>query len=443
MSDNFYRSGQAAKQLGVSSYHVRRLCEVGEITAELTGGQQWRIPASEIARLRREGIPDVPVEADDGDCASGSAFSDSDENDPPQGLLAAPSSELIEAAEEVKIVESRLKKRRVEKESEELEDWFRGRASQQAEREAAELQKAEAAQAAQRRRGWFDSWMQYALRSRPHDAPREIELEIHEAAQAALARLDPDQPRSTTQRLVDAIVEKVLRPWRQKKEIRSAIESAMDRLPWDINHRPEWASVKQEAMEAALAAISKMRAEATRRELQEVAWLAVQPMAQTYAQWKTCQDMAASVFLSGGSYEETKQAREAVGEALSQLPVGASQGVLDKTKEETLQPFRATIQKRKAEAEEREDQARRRAVAERRVDWRLLCHFEECIRELEEGEIEFDSPSDRWELEQDLKKRIRPMLLSAVHRDLEISDPDIDERMKELVDEHIEEFLDD
>ena len=67
MSDNFYRSGQAAKQLGVSSYHVRRLCEVGEITAELTTGQQWRIPGSEIARLRREGVPDIPVDSDDGE----------------------------------------------------------------------------------------------------------------------------------------------------------------------------------------------------------------------------------------------------------------------------------------------------------------------------------------------------------------------------------------
>jgi excisionase family DNA binding protein len=444
MPDNFYRSGQAAKQLGVSSYHVRRLCEVGEITAELTGGQQWRIPASEIARLRRDGIPDVPVESEDGDDHSAGAFPDPDADEPRGGLLAAPSVELIEAAEEVKVVENRLKKRRIEKESEELEDWFRGRERQQAEREAGERQKAEAAQAAQRRRHWFDSWMQYALRSRPYDAPQEIELEIHEAMQSALARFDPDQPRSTTQRLVDAAVQKVLRPWRLRKEIRSAIESAMNRLPWDINNRPEWASVKQEAMEAAMTAAAKMRAEATSKEMQEVAWLAVQPTARTYAQWKTCQDMAASVFLLGGSYEETKQARDAVGEALSRLPVGTSQGLLEKTSEETLRPFRATIQKRKAEAEEREDQARRRAAAERRVDWRLLRHFGECIRELEEKkEIEFDSASDRWELEQGLKKRIRPMMLSEVAEEQEMSDQDIDQLMEELVDKHIEEFLDD
>jgi excisionase family DNA binding protein len=140
MSDNFYRSGQAAKQLGVSSYHLRRLCEVGEINAELTAGQQWRIPASEIVRLRREGIPDIPVESDDGEDATYTS-SEGEPEDPPDGLLAAPSAELIEAAEEVKIVENRLRKRRVERESEEVEDWFRDRDRQQAAREAAERQR--------------------------------------------------------------------------------------------------------------------------------------------------------------------------------------------------------------------------------------------------------------------------------------------------------------
>src|ERR1035437_5852776 len=124
MSESYFRSGQVAKQLGVSSYHVRRLCEVGEINADLTAGQQWRIPASEIARLRREGIPDVPVESGDGDDdAIYTSSPETDPGEPPEGLLAAPSDELIEAAEDVKIVESRLKKRRVEKEAEEGEGW--------------------------------------------------------------------------------------------------------------------------------------------------------------------------------------------------------------------------------------------------------------------------------------------------------------------------------
>ena len=451
MPDSFYRSGQAAKQLGVSSYHIRRLCEVGEITAEITAGQQWRIPASEIARLRREGIPDVPVESEDGeDDSTHTSSPETDPGEPPEGLLAAPSDELIEAAEEVKIVESRLKKRRVEKEAEEVEDWFRDRNRRQAELATAERQKAEAVQAEQRRRKWLNSWIQHALNSRPHDAPRETELEIHQAVQTVLASVQPDQPWYTTQRLVDAAVEKVLRPWKRKKEIRSATESSLSRLPWDINYGREWAPVKQRALEAAAAAIGKLPADATSSEMQQVAWLAVQPMAQEYAQWQACRDLARSIILPGGTFEEDQQARQAVSEALARLPVGTSQKELEKTKEATLEPFRAAIQKRKADAQEREEQARREsekarqlADVERRVDRRLSSHLGEYLRELEEDDIEFESPTDRWELEKDLKKRIRPMLLSQVREEPEMSDQAIDELIEELVEEHIGEFLED
>jgi excisionase family DNA binding protein len=451
MPESFYRSGQAAKQLGVSSYHIRRLCEVGAITAEITAGQQWRIPESEIVRLRREGVPDVPVESEDGEDDSPSAsYRETDPDEPPDGLLAAPSEELIEAAEEVKIVESRLKKRRVEKDAEEVEDWFRDRNRRQAALEAAERQKAEAAQAEQRRRKWLDSWIQYGLNSRPYDAPQETGLEIHQAIQTALASIHPDQPQRTTQGLVDAAVAKALRPWKRKKEIRSAIESALRRLPWDINHRPEWAPVKQRALEAAAGAIGKLPADATSSEMEEVASLAVQPIAKEHAHWENCHNLARWIMLTGGTVEEDQQARQAVIEALARLPVGTSQKELENTKEATLESFRAAIQRRKADAQQREDQARRaserarqRADVERRIDRRMSSHLGEYIRELEEDEIEFENAADRWEMEKNLTKRIRPMLLSEVLEEPVMSDEDIDELIEELVEEHFKEFLDD
>jgi len=449
--ESFYRSGQAAKQLGVSSYHIRRLCEVGEITAEITAGQQWRISASEIARLRKEGIPDVPVESEDGeDDATRASYRETDPDEPPDGLLAPPSEELIEAAEEVRIVESRLKKRRVEKDAEEVEDWFRDRNRRHAALEAAERQKAEAAQAEQRRRKWLDSWIQYALNSRPYDAPQETALEIHQAVQTALASIHPDQPQRTTQGLVDAAVAKALRPWKRQKEIRSAIEVVLRRLGWDINHRAEWAPLKRRAFEAAAGAIGKLPADATSSEMEEVASLAVQPMAKEYAHWQNCQNLARWITLSGGTVEEDQQARQAVIEALARLPVGTSQKELEKTKEATLEVFRAAIQRRKAVAQQREDQARResekarqRAEVERRVDRRLSSHVGEYVRELEKDEIEFEDATDRWEMEKNLTKRIRPMLLSEVLKEPEMSEEEIDELLEELVEEHFKEFLDD
>ena len=65
ISESYYRTGQAAKQLGVSSYQVRRLCEAGEMAAETSAGQQWKIPGVEVARLRREGVPQVPVRVEE------------------------------------------------------------------------------------------------------------------------------------------------------------------------------------------------------------------------------------------------------------------------------------------------------------------------------------------------------------------------------------------
>ena len=444
MPEGFYRSGQAAKQLGVSSYYIRRLCEVGEISAEITTGQQWRIPASEIARLRREGIPDVPVESDNSaDDSTSTSYRTEDPGEPPEGFLAAPSEEVIGAAEEVKIVESRLQKRRIEKQAEELEDWFRERNRRQAALETAERQKAEASQAEQRRRKWLDMWIQYGLNSRPYDAPRETELEIHQAVQAALASLQPDQPQQTTQRLVDAAVAKALRPWRRKKEIRSALESALHRLSWDVNHRPEWAGLKQRALESAAAAIGKLPADASSSEMEEVARLAVEPMAKEYTHWQNCQNLATWIRLPDGNFEDQQEARQAVNEALSRLPVGTSQKELEKAKEAVLERFRTGIQEREEQARRESERARQRANVEWRVDRRLSSHLGEYLRELGEDEIEFEDVADRWALETDLKKRIRPLLLSEVREDPEMSDRDIDERIEDLVQEHVNEFLDD
>ncbi|HEY0944256.1 MAG TPA: helix-turn-helix domain-containing protein, partial [Opitutaceae bacterium] len=55
-----YRTGQAAHILNVSSHQIRRLCEVRMIHAELTAGNRWRIPASEVDRLKRDGVPPIP-----------------------------------------------------------------------------------------------------------------------------------------------------------------------------------------------------------------------------------------------------------------------------------------------------------------------------------------------------------------------------------------------
>ena len=86
-----YRSGQAAKVLGVSAHALRRLAEAGLVDADFTGSQ-WRFPAEEIQRLQREGLPPLPAMEEDG---LPSARSPQRGNKPEtEGLLAPPSEDL-------------------------------------------------------------------------------------------------------------------------------------------------------------------------------------------------------------------------------------------------------------------------------------------------------------------------------------------------------------
>jgi excisionase family DNA binding protein len=56
----FYATGQVARQLGTTLAAVRVLCENGVIAAETTVGGHWRVPASEVERLKRDGLPPIP-----------------------------------------------------------------------------------------------------------------------------------------------------------------------------------------------------------------------------------------------------------------------------------------------------------------------------------------------------------------------------------------------
>src|SRR5215469_3595737 len=105
MGEAWYRTGQVAKVLGVSSYTIRRLADSGLIEASYSG-HQWRIPASEVDRLLKEGIPDLPAAEIPPEAANSTK--------PPNGLLAEPSETVVAAAERVAVAENLLKQRRLE-----------------------------------------------------------------------------------------------------------------------------------------------------------------------------------------------------------------------------------------------------------------------------------------------------------------------------------------
>lgn len=427
MPESYYRTGQAAKQLGVSSYHIRRLCEAGEIAAEITNGQQWKIPAAEIARLKKEGVPPVPQELEPDEEPAPM------DEEPPEGLYDAPSAQVIEAAEEVKIVESRLRKRRLEREAEEVEDWFRDRERQQTREQAAERQRAEAAAAVQRRREWAQVWMQHALGSLPYGAPRELELEVHAAVANALEHLDASQPVAITKRLIDAAVAKGLRPWHRRKEVERAIESAMNRLPWDLRLGQEWIGLRQRAWEAAVDAAGRVRAEASYAEIEAAAIHATQPMIREHEHADRCRRIVAGIFMLHATTEEQDRAQDAARKAMAALPVGTSHAQLERAKETAVAPIVAEVARRKETAERESVERRKRQEAEWTATLQLS-HIETYLQR------EYDFSGGYFEMKREAD-RLRPGVLEALIEEL-LENPGMTaEEIRESIEDQVEDAM--
>ena len=431
MPESYYRTGQAAKELGVSSYHVRRLCEAGEIAAEITGGGQWRISLVEIRRLRKEGVPPVPQELpeeSDELIEVPPVFDDEEGSDDSE-----PAAEVMAAANGVRIAGSHLAKRRLEREAEEVEDWFRDRTQRETAAQAAECARIETAQAERRRRDWAENWTQYALNSIPPRAPRETELEVHGAVLQTLALLQPSQAEATTRRLVVAAVEKALAPWRRAQQRQEAVESALNQLAWDVRYRSEFAALKLRALELAATAVSRCRPDASLDELELAATQSLQPVMREYGHQKACQSLQAWINLPGATSEELELAKGIVRKALSALPVGTSQKQLEQAKQSALAPLAAKIGRRveseRAEAEERE--------AHRAAEWKVdarLGHVEVYLR----SEYEFDGGALAIHQEAArLRAAIREELIEELMDEPEMTREEIDQRIEELIDEDL------
>ncbi len=373
-----YRSGQAAKVLGVSAHTLRRLAEAGLVDADFTGSQ-WRFSVEEIERLQREGLPPLPAMEENG---LRSARSPVRGNKPEtEGLLAPPSEDLIADAEDLERQKLELQKLGVRRQIEEEMDFFRERDQEEEDRqdqrhlryqEQRHQQQREQIQVQdqQRRERWQSKWIHYALEKMPYDAPEEMKLPVHKQVIETLARLSLTESRRVIEQLVDAATEKALRPWRRQQEIQKVIEDA---LPYEIKYSDD----KPKAVKAAAESISKLRSEATREELELAAKEAIQPFVIKHEQMvaarehqKQCTWIVTLVWtqLREETSEVLELAKEAVANALRQLPVGCSMKMLEQARDRALVPIKKAIAKREEAAEAlrqtREAEARRKQQAE-------------------------------------------------------------------------------
>src|ERR1700720_3620202 len=189
MSNAYYRSGQAARVWAISPHLVRRLCEAGLIAGERTAGGQWKIPHSEVERLKKDGIPEIP---------SSLAHEDpqyEEEDSFPEESLPLPTSD--GAATSAKAVDN-----------EATRNWFRECRRVEAEtlsqQRQASLDKSARDQAEQEHIAWRDSWMAQALLRLPPGAPPETRLAVRETVDEVLTGLGPRHSWQVVDSLVKA-----------------------------------------------------------------------------------------------------------------------------------------------------------------------------------------------------------------------------------------------
>jgi excisionase family DNA binding protein len=404
MTEATYSTGQAAKLLGTSSYHIRRLCESSLIDAGLSEGNRWRIPASEVERLKGEGLPPIPQSIEEPPAAARAIApaiepAAPETRRPRQVENPAPPAEsdsVRDERDELTIAETQLKRRRVELEREEVEDQFRDRQRKTVQTAAAERRQLEQQQAAQRRREWESSWIQQALGAIPDDAPQESRIEVYQKTKAVLESLDSQQAPDITRRVVEAVVYQALQPHFQARRRTHAITEGIAAIPTALTaHRAK-------AKRAAEAAVAKLPANAALEDLQEAVGVAVGPIIAEIQHQKAKAEVLNSMRMWGwldATPDEQEQAREAVAAALDSVPAG---GDLHAAKAAALVPIEKAIKKRTAEKHRKETAAQ---VADSAL-WHINAYLRDNFPDVE--------LTERWEEESRLKAELRPVLIAEI-----------------------------
>jgi hypothetical protein len=370
---NFYRCGQAGKEVGISSYKIRRLAETGLIPDAEFNGAQWHIPVSAIERLKREGVPALPKVVDVDDEADAPAASQKDR--PTSTLLAPPSEEMIAAAEEaemsvhqLKAAQNNLERNKIRKEQTEIADYFTDREKRLQEREAEELQRyeeeleADASRqrkeaSAVKRQAFFSKWLEYGTARKPWGAPDEVRLDIHAAVLDALMKMDTNERDIVVQRLVDGAVERGLKTWKSAEAKREAIEHAISGLPWRMKNDKGWKVQSGKAAREAL-----MEAGGSEEEMETLAQAVLQPLIQQFEHAERIEEAINGVHVDYATQDELSDAHDSVREALKALPISSTSRQVNTVRDQALIPVKARVAERIASQEA----ARRREESKRR-----------------------------------------------------------------------------
>jgi excisionase family DNA binding protein len=356
----YFTTGQAAHQLGASQAQIRALCESGAVESESTRGGQYRIPAGEVERLKRAGLPTMPRPLpQEGAPAARSGHM---RHGHPQ-LLADPSEIAVTAAEDVVVSENLLRKRRIELELAEVDDQFKAReiaeAQRRAERERADRTRLEE----EGRTDWLRQAEESALRLIHPGVPAEMRLAALEAVRLRLETLTPIPSPKVTAEIVVATLELALGSWIRFADLATMADEVRARLPWELRESPE---VRSAAVRAAVPAMHELltgNINAGLGDLRAAAAAPVQTVVSAFRHERRCQRLLADRWwlrLPDVSTEEQSRAKAAVAHVLRELPATASDRDLDVARDFALRPFHAAVNQARAEQRARAEAEARR-----------------------------------------------------------------------------------
>lgn len=369
MQEYWYRTGAAAKLLATSPYKVRELVRANLIKSELRNGYRY-ICASELDRIKREGLPPMPASADldpeetqDGDHESES---------PPrptrsrltQDLYSEPSRQLARSKENLIRIEHAVEAKRLRQQSREME-----RAAQAEQSRAREAKRVQV---------WRDGYIRQVVET----VPAEVCSHVCGTVADLLDRV-PSCTNVSAQ--VAGIIDVALRPLRERERQERAGDAHRQRIARAVRSISLPLATPDEideAREVALAALTEhVSLSATDRQLRTVLDGAIRPVLdrvdarradeerrRQLASHRSDVEATVSFLAYSLPLEATRgeriRAEEQVRAALEQLPIGAGGAAMRAVRDREIAPIKGVIGQRK-EAERQAERARFEALLKR------------------------------------------------------------------------------
>jgi hypothetical protein len=452
--ENWYRTGAAAKLLGTSPHRIRELARAGLIESQLRNGYRY-IPAHEVERLQKEGVPPMPASADLE--SEDTQDPDHQAEGPPrptrgrlaQELYGEPSRQLARSKEKVIQLQHTVEAQRLKHESREIESQTR--------------EQQERVRQAQRVQAWRDGHIRRAAAAVPGELCADVCAKVERL-------LNTVPPCTEVARQVNEIIEAALHPIRQREEQARALDAHKKRIARAVQsiNFPYGASSDEpeEARELALTALTQsLPMEATDRQLRNAVEDAIRPVmerinrrqaekkrrdqeaARKYEIGQILALLPLSMLYSDATPEESAQAKQLVRVALGQVSPTAPSSELYAAKDKALAPIKAAIQLRTEVQRQREsaqrDRERQQRQAQARADSLLSHAVEKRLQKLvDRGTVRFHGDGDRYDLRDKVTRKIRPILVSEIMEAPAISEEQLRERIAHLVDQHHVEFCD-